>query len=963
MSRFPRLPVPVLDPGAEAGDLDGAAALALLDRLLERFSAAYEALKVERGALDFDDLELRAGELLEERAGVRVAWSERFQLLMVDEFQDTNPRQIAILRALDTGNLFTVGDELQSIYGFRHADVELFRSRRAALAPGGGSLTLRGNFRSRGPLLAVVNALFAARMPGRYTSLVAAREDPRETGSPPAGERAPGWEDPPVELLLTDRSGWDRPELSTALADGLPPAASWRHAEARALARRVRELVDLGEAPPGGVVVLLRALGDISVYERALQLEGLATIAMVGSFWGRLQTRDLLAYLRALANPLDETSLYEALASPLAGITSDGLALLAEAARAGGTGAWDSAVALARGEISEGALLRLPAGDRERLAGFIGRVRDERVSAPSRPLAQLIERAMDASGYREHVLGLDWGERRLANVDKLLRLARRFESSEGRDLRAFLDHAERLREQRGASEPDAPVDSVEPDAVRLMTIHAAKGLEFPVVCVADLGRAPGGRPARLLIDGERVGLSLMRLDGLGATPTLEYDDLLAARRRAEAEEEDRILYVAMTRACDRLLLSGAVEFDGWPQERESSPPIAWLGPALAGGLPLPLSSGPAVCDLVIGPDEERALVRCRLNSPGTAGEVIAAGPATVAPASAGPAGGAHAGNQATTAGRGAAAPASAAAAGGAHSGPGEELREGSGARARAPREPLRTLSYTSLSLLERCGYRYYLERVLGLPEDQMAARRSEPRGGLEARARGILVHGLLEVLDFADARAPAPEDVGLLARRLGIAVTNAERAEIAGLIGAALDSPLAERIGRALDIRREHPFAFVLAAGQPLVSGVIDLLAAEGEGVVIVDYKSDRLGPGTDLEALVDRDYGVQRELYALALLRDGARAVEVVHWFLERPLEPVAATYAAAEADALRDRLRGRLSDALERGFAVSPNPHRALCLTCPGRAGLCSWGETETLRESPGDTDSPLRDGAAGG
>ena len=103
----------------------------------------------ERGAVDFDDLELCAGELLDERESVRAAWSERFELLMVDEFQDTNPRQLAILRALDRGNLFTVGDEFQSIYGFRHADVSLFRARRAELAGRGGSLALTRNYRSR----------------------------------------------------------------------------------------------------------------------------------------------------------------------------------------------------------------------------------------------------------------------------------------------------------------------------------------------------------------------------------------------------------------------------------------------------------------------------------------------------------------------------------------------------------------------------------------------------------------------------------------------------------------------------------------------------------------------------------------------------------------------------------------------------------------------------------------------
>ena len=121
----------------EEVDAEGSRACALLGELLELFGREYELLKKRRSAVDFDDLELGAGALLEEHENVRGAWAERFELMMVDEFQDTNPRQLAILEALERGNLFTVGDELQSIYGFRHADVTLFRTRRDELAEHG----------------------------------------------------------------------------------------------------------------------------------------------------------------------------------------------------------------------------------------------------------------------------------------------------------------------------------------------------------------------------------------------------------------------------------------------------------------------------------------------------------------------------------------------------------------------------------------------------------------------------------------------------------------------------------------------------------------------------------------------------------------------------------------------------------------------------------------------------------
>ncbi len=209
------------------------------------------------------------------------------------------------------------------------------------------------------------------------------------------------------------------------------------------MAQRVAELVEQGHTRAGDVVVLLRASGDLEVFERALQLCGLRTLAAVGAFWRHQQIGDLISYLRALANPLDEEALYSALASPLGGCSKDCLALLADAARSARGGAWETALAAVAqgGDGGEAGLpLGLVPGDREALTVFCTRLQAERASASRHTISELIERAIDASGYREHVLGLDWGERRLANVHKLLRLARRFEASEGRDLRAFLDH-------------------------------------------------------------------------------------------------------------------------------------------------------------------------------------------------------------------------------------------------------------------------------------------------------------------------------------------------------------------------------------------------------------------------------------------------------------------------------------------------------------------------------------------
>ncbi len=999
-SRLPlaRMSVPTSQGAADEADADadGARAAALLDELVGGFGRSYEELKRRRGAVDFDDLELLARELLETQESVRGAWSERFELLMVDEFQDTNPRQLAILGALERGNLFTVGDELQSIYGFRDADVGLFRARRAELAERGGCLQLTGNFRSRPPLLDVVNAVFEDRLQGGYTPLVAGRQESGERGSGDGGE-------PLVELLLSSRRGWETGEEP---AEGIatPPAGvgvpRWREAEARMLAERVAELVGSGRVQPGDVAVLLRAVGDLDVFERALQDCGLKTIAAVGGFWGRQQVGDLLAYLRALANPLDELALYAVLASPLVGLSSDALVLLARAARARGNGqVWATVQAGAEEPYS-----RLGAGDRDALVAFRERFERERRAAPRRTISQLIERALDDSGYRARVLGLDWAERRLANVHKLLRLARRFEASEGRDLRGFLDHVAHQLQLSSGPEPDGPVAGVEPDAVRLMSIHAAKGLEFPVVCIADLGRTQNLGVPDLLVDGDRVGLRLVRLDGAEATPALDFQALCEERKRAQAEEEERIVYVGMTRARERLLLSGAVDFERWPEPRLGASTISWLAPALAPELPAIaqshlLSGGQAVLDLYVGA-AGAASVRCRLNAPhaqggdraGSSGGVEASG-------GAGSSGGVEASGGAGSSGgvevdplRAERAPSSLpeidtiaidngneqlqmqlpAASADAVRGPsgiGEALAGGAAASSapadQARPEQIGSLSYTTLSELEHCGYRFYLERVLGLEESHPSARARSSHEGLEARARGTLVHRLLVSFDFARPLAPSAEGVAAAARELGMRVGRGEREEIAELIGAAAGSAArtpraatpgpAARLAMAEQVRREHPFAFSLGPREPLVTGVIDLLAREADGgLVVLDYKTDRVDADEDLAALVEREYGVQRLLYALAVLRDGAPKVEVVHWFLQRQSGWVGAGYVAGDRGELEERLAARIRRARERGFNVSDQPHRGLCETCPGRAGLCSWSEAETLRETPAQRGS---------
>jgi ATP-dependent helicase/nuclease subunit A len=954
----PRLPLPPLQlpqlrqPGARSDDHDERAlhAARLIDDLLCRFDIAYLRRKRERAALDFDDLELCARDLLRAHPAVLAAWRERFQMLMVDELQDINARQLELLELLDRGNLFTVGDELQSIYGFRHADVRLFAERLERLEGDGAALRLTFNFRSRPAIIEAVDRVFATRMGGSHTPLAAARE-------PATGHEAA------VELLLTDRRGWQAADGGPDGLDGLPGAAPWRTAEARLLAERVAELVEGGSAGMGEVAVLLRAVGDMPLYEAALREHGLPVLAATGGFWGHQQVLDLLAYLRTLANPFDELALFSTLACPLVGLSSDGMVLLGKVARELRCCTWE-AIDRHAPEVRSA----LPAPDGERVCAFGRWLSAERRSVALRPLPELLRRAIAAGGYDLHLLSLRWGQRRMANVNKLIELARRFEAQDGRDLRAFLGHAAHMSEAFAGREADATADA-STDAVRLMSIHAAKGLEFPVVCVADLGRAPRTSTPELIVDRTgRLGLRLRALGEPEPLPSLEYDRLRADLLQAQRAEEDRIFYVAMTRARERLLLCGAADLCAWPaSDGPAAPPIAWLAPALLPDLQALVAGEADSFSCRVSPT---LTVHCRLGRPSTAPSQLGHGhgarQAEPTPQPAEPVPEPECRPQPAGRDPQHAEPSPRAAE---RSGPSEWLDSGwpTVRRLRVPADraaallsdPEAPLSYSSLAELERCGYRYYLERVLRLPE-RRGGRAADHAA--RARSRGTVIHALLEKVDFAHPQAPSSADVASAARALGLPIALSERAVVRELLERALHSELAQRIALGHDLRREHPFSISLGASEPLLVGVVDLLVHERHGssdesLLIVDYKSDRMQAGDDPAQIAEREYGLQRLVYALAALSSGAERVQVAHWFLERPHEPALASFHAGEHGAMVASLLERLRLLREQGFAVTDVPHRGICLTCPGRGTLCSWDEARTSRQLSPTLGPPSR------
>jgi len=897
----PSLPVPEVPTLEEAEFLP---ALAALDELLLAFGEAFAAAKRERHGLDYADLAVATRDLLVARPEIARGYAERLQRVLVDEFQDTNRLQVDLLRAIGQEEMFLVGDRLQSIYAFRHADVGGFEREWVRHTAAGTARALTTNFRSDPAILELINAAL-----GPHQENFAPLE---------AGLKASASEEPFVEVLLTDADAWratpqDDPLLA-ALGNGMPEGTPVQvQAEARLVAQRARGLLDEGWKA-GDIVVLLRAGTHMAAYERALELALVPAVATQGrGWWSRREVQDLLNHLRVLVNPLDEVALVGALASPFGGLGTDDLARLAlERRRRADATLWDMVTAVAAG-ARDGLLARIADPQRDRLGAYVALVERERRAGAGTGPAEVLQRVVAETGYDVHVVQGPGGLRRMANVRKLIGMADAFAARSGPDLRAFADHAA-AELDAGAPTPDAPLEVGADEAVRLMTIHGAKGLEFPAVIVADLGRdGGGGTPAVIVRDG-RVGLRLPRVDDGEADIAFDYAELDLERTEAEAREERRIMHVAVTRAERLLILSGTFRATkGWGDPGYRRPALAWMGPGLfaeAGDFPPRpgrVRSGDAEAQVVL--NEPGGVLTLPEPPRPTEGEDAAV---------------------AADLGDGAAAPVTPA----------------------GPPPPL-TLSYSSLSDYARCGYSWYLRRVLRLPE-QVAGELGAPGGFSDAaRRRGSIVHAVLERADLATGAAhPDAAAVRAAADAIGERLDDADIPDQLELAAAFLGGPWRDRAAAARSVRREVGFALPLDAGaddSPLLNGVIDLLVEEDDGgVLVIDHKSDRIDPETDLEAVVARDYAIQRAVYALAALRAGATRVEVAHVYLQTG-GAATAVYGPDDLPALKGLIRAASASLLAGEYPVTDMPHVGICATCPGRGGLCPVPAELTERPRP--------------
>jgi len=543
--------------------------------------AAYEAAKQAMSALDYEDLQLKVRDLWESHPDVLAMYQKRVRHVMIDEFQDTNGLQKAILWPLSEGGgiRFVVGDAKQSIYRFRSADVTVFNKTRSDIddSADGTVERLEVNFRSTPGMTAFFNELFGNEQvmgsdPGApYEAIYEPLHGYREADDPTALEA----------YVIGPAAGDDEDEESSASSIG-----DLRMAEAALLAQRIQELVaggtqvfdkPAGQWRPvryGDFGMLFRAMGDIGLYERALRMRDVPYYVVSGrGFYSRQEVQDVINCLRVLENTRDEIALIGVLRSPMFALSDETLFWLSRS-----PGNWWDRLQAARQPTGAGPLSQIEPGELGKAQFAADTLRHLRSRKNRLSLARLVNEIVEQTGLSATMATQFGGEQTVSNIRKLADIAGDFEQSGSHSLRGLIERLADLvvREER---EGQAPVEEEESNVVKLLTIHKAKGLEWPVVIVPDLQRGRHrAREGRLLCHPQwGVVAGIRELD----QEKTQWPFIgTAIHRRNQAEEvaeARRLLYVACTRARDRLILSSGLK--QWEKVPEDTS-LAWLAAGL-----------------------------------------------------------------------------------------------------------------------------------------------------------------------------------------------------------------------------------------------------------------------------------------------------------------------------------------------------------------------------------------------
>jgi ATP-dependent helicase/nuclease subunit A len=632
--------------------------LAVADEFTRRFTAAKRELR----AMDFNDLERFTLRLLRDDAGGPTDLARQchaqFRHVLVDEYQDINELQDELLRLLSRecaagireANLFCVGDVKQSIYGFRLADPTRFLARLARLDDGTlrQVVHLQRNFRSRAPLLQCVNAVFERLMSRQTADLDYDRTQRLNPGLEyPAGAAA-AFRGAPIELcLLPDKLQGDATPSAGEDAGGdersgdAEPGSDFDRTEREAayIADRIRSLTGQDGSPPrmvmqrnerGELTPRPVRLGDIAILLRStrykarqfaeqLHAAGVSVFSDTRSgFFDALEVRDVMSLLELLANQKQDLPLAAVLRSPLMGIDDpDTLLARVRVAYPPGESGVPFHVAARRYATSQSdASARV-------LSGCFARIDRWRTLAYARPVSELLDAVLEETGYLAFVAGLVNGEQRVANLRALHDRARQFGAFQRQSLPRFIEFMQTLRDESDLGQPS--IATAAQDAVRVMSVHESKGLEFPIVFLADVGKNHNEQDLQqpILIDRDHgLAATVVEEDRRIRYPSLATQVVERRLRRAMLAEEMRILYVAMTRAREHLICVGTVRsktIDAARQRWEGVdgplPPARVLAARsyLDWLLPVAFAAGPAVIERIrLDPEQlQQTLQRAR----------------------------------------------------------------------------------------------------------------------------------------------------------------------------------------------------------------------------------------------------------------------------------------------------------------------------------------------------------------
>lgn len=819
----------------------------LVQKLFEvtvRFGDALDALKTERRAADFGDLEHWALKLLVkdteggfERTPEAEELSSHFDEVMVDEFQDTNEAQDMIFRAVSRGedNLFMVGDVKQSIYRFRQAMPQIFLRRRASYPDYDRNadtypacVVLDQNFRSRSGVTDAVNFVFRQLMSEQTGELDYTKAEELVPGAP-----YPPCDSPATMLDIIDLSVSEDEENTVT-------------AESRHIAELIYEMISRGDTviEKGvqrpivyhDICILLRSANKYAhEYARELTMLGIPAWAdTAGGFFAAAEVGVAVSLLRVIDNPMQDIPLLAVLMSPVYGFTPDDMADIRVPSRSGSL--YLAVVSAAQ-------------SGHARAASFLKEMEEYRSLAATMPSDRLINLVYEKTGFLNLVQAMPNGELRLANLRLLLEYAKKYEASGYSGLSGFIRFIDRLQKNNSDLAPASTISEAA-NVVKIMSIHRSKGLEFPVCILAGCSRRFNKDKADVLLHPSLgMGVKLKDPATLCRYTTMPREAVALELDRAEMSEELRVLYVAMTRAKEKLILITTV--------KDASKTLGKLAPRLTEDSRIP----PYVVRSVSSISDW--LLLCALRHP--SGEALRdlAGALPGITVSAGepwdiriiyP--------------------------------PKEEAEEEQ-REAVIPALPDQAMEN---EIAQRLDYEYPYAALQGvqakvaasdLAASEFAAQyaaTSRPaflsKKGLTPAERGTALHAYMQFADYAKA-AEQPEEE--LARLVEQGFLTAEQGEAVDMerVCAFFRSRIAKRILTSAHVMREYRFTVEIPAGlikpeltgemkeQPVVlQGAVDCAFEENGALVIIDYKTDKTANPAELW----ERYRAQLALYRLAL-------------------------------------------------------------------------------------------------